>query len=279
MSTPVRNIHENEPMKNRLVADLPAVHLIDVPTTGMSGLQASATVRLPRAVQLPAAVGLPRVVATEADPQDMSLVLQSLVGTPFIRRSRPFSSGIKALLVICVMGALLAFIFVFAFAQHQIDLASLWRASPIDTQALPPVALREAAPLPVEPRPISAPTAETRPAASEGLAVRAGPDSEVQTQPVGITTRSDTMPNAVKATAKASPLTPATREAQTGVWTYCVVNLIPSGQIAVQKAMAYRACISAGKKCAGPRRYADIQFFDRATLTSKVPLELCYKES
>jgi len=66
---------------------------------------------------------------------------------------------------------------------------------------------------------------------------------------------------------------------QAAVWTYCTVNLIPGGQIAVQKAMSYQACISAGKKCAGTRRYADIQYYDRPTLASKVPLELCYTES
>jgi len=72
---------------------------------------------------------------------------------------------------------------------------------------------------------------------------------------------------------------PRVRNPQAGVWTYCTVNLIPGGQIAVQKATTYRTCISAGKKCAGNRRYADIQFFDRPTLTSKVPLESCDTES
>jgi hypothetical protein len=69
------------------------------------------------------------------------------------------------------------------------------------------------------------------------------------------------------------------RQAEATVWTYCTVNLIPGGQIAVQKAMSYQACISAGKKCAGTRRYADIQYYDRPTLASKTPLELCYTES
>jgi hypothetical protein len=73
--------------------------------------------------------------------------------------------------------------------------------------------------------------------------------------------------------------TPRRRENQVGAWTYCTVNLIPGGQIAVQKATTYQACISAGKKCAGNRRYADIQFFDRPTLTSKFPLEMCNTES
>src|SRR5215467_2103757 len=113
-------------VSNRFVADLPSAHLIDVPATGISGPQASATERLPRAVQLPAPVGLPRVIATEVDPHDMSLVLQSLVGTPSRQRSRQFSSAIKALLVICVIGAPLAFFFVFSSVRHQIDLASMW---------------------------------------------------------------------------------------------------------------------------------------------------------
>ncbi|HMA74368.1 MAG TPA: hypothetical protein VKP67_23195 [Xanthobacteraceae bacterium] len=72
---------------------------------------------------------------------------------------------------------------------------------------------------------------------------------------------------------------PRVHDKQAGVWTYCTVNLIPGGQIAVQKATTYRTCISAGKKCVGNRRYADIQFFDRPTLTSKVPLESCDTES
>ena len=111
-------------VSNRVVADLPSAHLIDVPATGISGPQASATERLPRAVQLPAPVGLPRVIATEVDPHDMSLVLQSLVDTPSKQRSRQFSFAIRTLLVICATGAPLAFIFAFASAQHQIDLAS-----------------------------------------------------------------------------------------------------------------------------------------------------------
>src|SRR5262249_17000437 len=126
-------------VSNRFVADLPSAHLIDVPATGISGPQASATERLPRAVQLPAPVDLPRVIATEVDPHDMSLVLQSLGDTPSKQRSRQFSFAIRALLVICVMGAPLAFIFVFASAQQQIDLASMWTAFPIGTAKTPPI--------------------------------------------------------------------------------------------------------------------------------------------
>jgi hypothetical protein len=133
---------------------------------------------------------------------------------------------------------------------------------------------------------------------------RIGPEPEVQTPSVQISPHADTMPNAV--TAKVTPSSPTAEEmisdgatdlksaampnanlgsrlprSEVGaaVWTYCTVNLIPGGQIAVQKAMSYPSCISAAKKCAGPRRYADIQFFDRPTLTSKVPLELCDKEN
>jgi len=223
-----------------------------------------------------AGVGVRRNLAPDPIPD-----LQSLVDTPSTRRARQFSSAIRALLVICVMGAPLAFIFVFASGQHQIDLASRWTAISISTAKIPP-------------------------AESEGFAVRTGSDSEVQTQSMEMAAHSDTVPNADKTRALPSPpaieltaienslaspeeivmpdvsfagkLQPL-REAQTGVWTYCVVDLIPSGQIAVQKAMTYQACISAGKKCAGPRRYVDIQFFVQPTLTSKVPLELCFKET
>ena len=68
-------------------------------------------------------------------------------------------------------------------------------------------------------------------------------------------------------------------QAQPGVWTSCVVNLIPTGQIAVQNAMSYRSCVSIGKKCAGARRYANIQYFDPPTWVSSSPLDVCYAES
>jgi hypothetical protein len=68
-------------------------------------------------------------------------------------------------------------------------------------------------------------------------------------------------------------------QAQPGVWTYCVVNLIPTGQIAVQNATSYRSCVSVGKKCAGARRYANIQYFDMPTWVSSAPLDVCYAES
>jgi hypothetical protein len=68
-------------------------------------------------------------------------------------------------------------------------------------------------------------------------------------------------------------------QAQPGVWTYCVVNLIPTGQIAVQKAMSYQSCVSIGKKCAGARHYASIQYFDLLTWVSSAPLDVCYAES
>jgi len=68
-------------------------------------------------------------------------------------------------------------------------------------------------------------------------------------------------------------------QAQPGVWTYCVVNLIPTGQIAVQKAMSYQSCVSIGKKCAGARHYANIQYFDLLTWVSSAPLDVCYAES
>lgn len=83
----------------------------------------------------------------------------------------------------------------------------------------------------------------------------------------------------VAADLKSHKDTTQVSQAQAGVWTFCAVNLIPSGQIAVQKATSYRSCISAGKKCAGTRRYADIQYFDRPTWTTSVPLEVCYIES
>jgi hypothetical protein len=166
-------------------------------------------------------------------------------------------------------------------------------------------------PLPNDPRPAMAtPQAQGLSASTEaeGIVARSGPDPEIQTPRMQASPRLDTMPTGVKAHLTAAPSTPANeemtidngttdlkstampdaglsteasplREAQAGVWTYCAVNLIPSGQIAVHKAMTYQSCISAGKKCAGPRRYADIQFFDRPTLTSKVPLDLCDKEN
>ena len=166
-------------------------------------------------------------------------------------------------------------------------------------------------PLPNDLRPdIATPKAQGLSASTEAedIAARSGPDPEIQTPRMQASPRLDTMPTGVKAHLTAAPSTPANeemtidngttdlksiampdaglsteasplREAQAEVWTYCAVNLIPSGQIAVHKAMTYQSCISAGKKCAGPRRYADIQFFDRPTLASKVPLELCDKEN
>ena len=158
-------------------------------------------------------------------------------------------------------------------------------------------------PLPNDLRPdIAAPQAQGLSASPEAEAIvaRSGPDPETQTPRMQTSPRSGTMPNGVKAQLTASPSTPAIEEmtiddgtadlkstaisdaslgTQAEVWTYCAVNLIPSGQIAVHKAMTYQSCISAGKKCAASRRYADIQFFDRPTLTSKVPLELCDKEN
>lgn len=96
----------------------------------------------------------------------------------------------------------------------------------------------------------------------------------------GMTTESSTVDRKIAAAPNLGlgSEVPPLREAQAGVRTYCTVDLIPGGQIAVQKATTYRTCISAGKKCAGNRRYADIQFFGRPTLTSKVPLELCDTE-
>jgi hypothetical protein len=67
--------------------------------------------------------------------------------------------------------------------------------------------------------------------------------------------------------------------AQPGVWTRCVVNLIPTGQIAVPKATSYQSCVSIGKKCAGARRYANIQYFDLSTWVSSAPLDTCNAES
>jgi hypothetical protein len=66
---------------------------------------------------------------------------------------------------------------------------------------------------------------------------------------------------------------------QPGVWTRCVVNLIPTGQIAVPKATSYQSCVSIGKKCAGARRYANIQYFDLSTWVSSAPLDTCNAES
>jgi hypothetical protein len=64
-------------------------------------------------------------------------------------------------------------------------------------------------------------------------------------------------------------------EAHPGVLTRCVVNLIPSGQIAVQQATSYQACIAVGTKCAGARRYINIEFFVQPSLTSMNSPELC----
>jgi hypothetical protein len=236
-------------------------------------------VRLPRATKLPAVEGLPRVIDAGLDaPDEMSLVLQSLVGKPSIRRSRQISPGIKQFLVICLIGSPLAFIFMFASAQRQIDFGSIGRALPVDVQAFLPTAQREAPPSRIEPGPIPTPTAET--GEIQVLPFQAGPlhnDGSVRSE-AAATTGSTTLPSndvVMPDLSSGGKL----REIQTGVWTYCAVDLIPSGQIAVQKAMTYQACISVGKKCAGPRRFADILFFDRPTLTSKVPLELCYKDS
>lgn len=157
---------------------------------------------------------------------------------------------------------------------------------------------------------IAAPQAEalSSPIEGDGVVARNAPEPEVQTPPMQATPPPDTMPDAVTAQVAALPSTPAVeemtidnattdvkgapisdrnlgseplhlREAQAGVWTYCAVNLIPTGQIAVQKATTYQSCILAAKTCAGPRRYAEIQFFDRPTLTSKVPLELCDRKN
>jgi len=163
---------------------------------------------------------------------------------------------------------------------------------PIDAPPAAPAPLPQALPLP-----------------SEVQGIDAGAESEpkAQTPAIPTTTRSDSMPDTT--TGQRAALQPASgpdgtttdsrtiegkvaakpdvgssseasrREAQAGVWTYCAVDLVPLGQIAVQKAISYRTCISLGKKCAGNRRYADIQFFERPTMTSKVPLELCDTES
>jgi hypothetical protein len=156
------------------------------------------------------------------------------------------------------------------------------------------------------------------PREAEGIVARSEPEPELKTPAMQAIEDWSTAPNAVAAQVAASPSAPAAEEtkiddrttdnatidngaadiknasmpdadlggrslrlseAQATVWTYCTVNLIPGGQIAVHKAMTYQSCISAGKKCAGPRRYADIQFFDRPTLASKVPIELCDKEN
>jgi hypothetical protein len=178
-------------------------------------------------------------------------------------------------------------------SSPKMDTATASTAPPIDTPPAMPTPLPQALPVPTE---------------AQGIAARIESEPEVQAPPMQTTTRSDSLPNtitgqltALRPTSGVDGMTidssttdhkigaapdlglgseaPRLREAPAGVWTYCTVDLIPRGQIAVQKAMTYPACISAGKKCAGNRRYADIQFFDRPTMTSKAPLELCYTES
>jgi len=68
-----------------------------------------------------------------------------------------------------------------------------------------------------------------------------------------------------------SSIAPPVHESEAPVWTRCIVNLIPSGQIAVWTATSYQACISAGTKCAGSRRYANIQFFPQPYLSASSP--------
>jgi len=174
-------------------------------------------------------------------------------------------------------------------SSPKMDTATASTAPPIDSPPTMPTPLPQALPVPTE---------------AQGIAARMESEPEVQTPPMQTTPRSDGLPNTITGQrtalrpdgmtigssttdhkiAAAPDLSlgsevPRLREAPAGVWTYCTVDLIPRGQIAVQKAMTYQACISAGKKCAGNRRYADIQFFDRPTMTSKAPLELCYTES
>jgi hypothetical protein len=81
--------------------------------------------------------------------------------------------------------------------------------------------------------------------------------------------RSSTLPNIQPGEV------PRVREAQTGVRTRCIVNLIPSGQIAVENGTSYQTCLSAGTKCAGSRPYANIQFFVEPGSTSTNSPELC----
>lgn len=59
--------------------------------------------------------------------------------------------------------------------------------------------------------------------------------------------------------------------AQWGFWTYCQVNLADGSQIAVVNAKTFKACMSAGKKCAENRPYTNIYHSTNAFLqTSKI---------
>ena len=98
------------------------------------------------------------------------------------------------------------------------------------------------------------------------------PDTEKTTT----ATESDDHNSSVAANLRAEK-TYQLAQAQPGVWVHCAVSLIPRGQIAVQKVTSYRSCISVGKKCAGARRYANIQYFDRPTWVSSV--DVCDAES
>jgi hypothetical protein len=162
----------------------------------------------------------------------------------------------------------------------------------IDTPSVAPQALALAPARAIEAKDIAAGTASQPEARAPSMQTPARPDTiptaitatPPPSQPAasveGMTTDSRTADQKVAVAPDLSLRSeePRPRDVHVGAWTYCTVNLIPGGQIAVQKATTYRGCISAGKKCASNRRYADIQFFDRPTLTSKFPLEMCDAE-
>ena len=137
-------------------------------------------------------------------------------------------------------------------------------------------------------------TGKTETGKTETAKTEAGP--EVQTLLMPSATRPEPVPNDGKAEItipqpapqsempstdnratddRQSSVAPTVHEAEAPVWTRCIVNLIPSGQIAVWTATSYQACITAGTKCAGSRRYANIQFFPQPYLTSASAAEQC----
>ena len=277
-------------------------HIVDLntvaATTRVSRLQGEPVVRLPHAARLPAAAGLP----TPTDlmsfaPETGEPETWTWVRAP--RQSHFSLSGVKIFLIIMAIASPLAVIFfVFANSSFKENITALWR--PIhDKQTVAPTPLANAVPSTIEPQNSAASIK------AQALPGQSGPQGVRETQPqirTQASTRSDRMADMsedkVTASRPASGIegtdyrvaaapnvnlggeaahVEAARlsEVQAGVWTRCTVYLIPSGQIAVQKATTYQTCISAGKKCAGTRHYAEIQFFDRPTLTTKVPLELC----